>query len=168
MGHTAYESSYSPYIIGTCSRAVVLQVFNTKNMRTDLTAKELERRYESYIDTLNLEDWDEGAYTGLARHIEPAVNHNGKILDYAGYARLIPPMTHFVIAELLVDAEKRQLAARLEIAIEGKRVTEHVFYHYSENGKIDRVWSLVQDGQVTGPMGDPRLSSTREIGSPLA
>lgn len=119
-------------------------------MGINLTMKELQRRYESYIDTLNLEDWDEGAYEGLARHLEPTVNHNGKLLDYAGYSRLIPPMTHFVIAELLVDADKRQLAVRLEITIEEKRLTEHVFYHYSENGKIDRVWSLVQDGQVTG------------------
>lgn len=130
-------------------------------MSNHLTAKELERRYETYIDTLNLEDWDEGVYTGLARHIEPTVNHNGKILDYAGYARLIPPMAHFVIADLLVDARKRQIAARLNISIEEKRLTEHVFYHYCENGKIDRVWSLVQEGQVTGQMDDPRLSSTR-------
>jgi predicted ester cyclase len=119
-------------------------------MTKPLSTKELELKYKSYIDTLNLEDRDEGVYDGLARHLEASVNHNGKVLDYAGYARLIPPMTHFVIAELLVDVDKRQVAARLDITIEEKRLTEHVFYHYSENGKIDRVWSLVQDGQVTG------------------
>lgn len=136
-------------------------------MSKHLTAKELERRYESYIDTLNLENWDEGVYEGLARYLEPTIIHNGTLLDYAGYSELIPPMAFFVIADLLVDADKRQIAARLDFFIEERPVTEHVFYHFSENGKIDRVWSLVQDGQVTGQMGDPRSTSMREAGSPL-
>lgn len=110
-----------------------------------MPARDLHDRYEQYINTLNAEEWPD-----LPEYLEPTVNHNGNLLDYAGYRQLIPPQTHFTIADLVVDTEKRQVAARLDIKVAGKQVTEHVFYSFSEGYKIDRVWSLVQDGQVTG------------------
>lgn len=121
------------------------------SMSSNITAQDLRAKYESYIHTLNAAERSESdaLYETLTNHIEASVNHNGKILDYAAYAQLIPPSTHFEVVELLVDPDKLQVAARLDITVAEKRVTEHVFYHFSENGKIDRVWSLVQDGRPT-------------------
>jgi predicted ester cyclase len=114
-------------------------------MTAALTAEQLKGRYEQYLDTLNAEAW-----SALPDHLEATVNHNGNMLNHDGYRQLIPAQTHFSVADIVVDAEKRQVAVRLYIAVATKHVTEHVFYHFSENYKIDRVWSLVQDGQVTG------------------
>lgn len=105
----------------------------------------IKERYERYIDTLNKEDW-----SSFPKHLADTVNHNGNLLDHAGYRQLIPPQTHFTIVELLVDVAKRQVGVRLAITVGEKRVTEHVFYHFTEELKIDHVWSLVQDGEVTG------------------
>lgn len=114
-------------------------------MPTAMTTQQLKLTYEQYIGTLNARAW-----VTLPDYLEPTVNHNGNLLDYDGYRQLIPPQTHFTIADLVIDSEKRQVAVRLEITVGDKQVTEHVFYRFSENYKIDRVWSLVQDGRATG------------------
>jgi predicted ester cyclase len=114
-------------------------------MAPSITAQELRDRYQAYISTLNAQDWNT-----LSTFLAHTVNHNGKILGYEGYRNLIPAETHFVVADLLVDSDVRQVASRLEITVAGKRLTEHVFYRFNEDLKIERVWSLVQDGMVTG------------------
>jgi len=114
-------------------------------MAPSTTAQALRERYRAYITTLNTQDWNT-----LSTFLAQTVNHNGKILDYEGYRNLIPAETHFVVAGLLVDSDVRQVASRLEITVAGKKVTEHVFYRFNEDLKIERVWSLVQDGEVTG------------------
>lgn len=114
-------------------------------MIPSITAQELRDRYQAYISTLNARDWNT-----LSSFLAQTVNHNGKILDHEGYRNLIPAETHFVVADLLVDSDVRQVASRLEITLAGKKLTEHVFYRFNEDLKIERVWSLVQDGEITG------------------
>jgi predicted ester cyclase len=114
-------------------------------MAITITAQALQERYQAYISTLNARDWKT-----LSAFLAQTVNHNGKILDHEGYRNLIPAETHFVVADLLVDSNVRQVASRLEITVAGKKLTEHVFYRFNEDLKIVRVWSLVQDGEVTG------------------
>lgn len=114
-------------------------------MNTSITARALRERYEAYIRTLNARDWE-----ALPEFLANSVDHNGKTLDHQGYRNLIPAETHFVVADLIVDAEARQVASRLDITVAGKRLTEHVFYRFNQDLRIERVWSLVQDGQVTG------------------
>jgi predicted ester cyclase len=110
-----------------------------------VTRQDLEECYQAYIATLNAEDW-----ASLPKYLAESVNHNGKTLDYSGYRDLIPAETHFIVADLVVDTEKRQVASRLDITVAGKQLTEHCFYRFNEAMEIERVWSLVQDGQVTG------------------
>lgn len=114
-------------------------------MTSTTTSKALKERYQAYISTLNARDW-----TTLPAFLAESVNHNGNDLDHQGYRNLIPAATHFVVADLIVDADVRQVASRLEITVDGKKLTEHVFYRFNGELKIERVWSLVQDGQVTG------------------
>jgi predicted ester cyclase len=114
-------------------------------MAPSITAQELRDRYQAYISTLNARDWKT-----LSTFLAQTVNHNGKILDHEGYRNLIPAETQFVVADLMVDSDVRQVASRLEITVAGKKLTEHVFYRFDENLKIERVWSLVQEGEVTG------------------
>jgi predicted ester cyclase len=114
-------------------------------MIPSITAQELRDRYQAYISTLNARDWNT-----LSTFLAQTVNHNGKILDHEGYRNLIPAETHFVVADLLVDSDVRLVASRLEITVAGKKLTEHVFYRFNKDLKIERVWSLVQDGEVTG------------------
>lgn len=114
-------------------------------MTTTVTTKTLKERYQAYIHTLNERDWD-----ALPAFLAESINHNGKILDSQGYRNLIPANTHFVVADLMVDSDIRQVASRLEITVAEKALTEHVFYRFNDDLKIERVWSLVQDGKVTG------------------
>jgi len=114
-------------------------------MAATITSQKLQERYQAYISTLNAQDWDL-----LSTFLAQAVNHNGKILDHEGYRNLIPAETHFVVADLLVDSNVLQVASRLEIVVDGKQLTEHVFYRFNEDLKIERVWSIVQDGEATG------------------
>jgi predicted ester cyclase len=109
-----------------------------------MTAQDLKGRYTAYISTLNAQDWDT-----LSKFLAETVNHNGKILDHRGYRGLIPAETHFVVADLVVDSEARQVASRLNITVAEKNLTEHVFYRFNQDLKIERVWSLVLDGLVT-------------------
>ena len=114
-------------------------------MAPTITPEELRERYQAYISALNTQDW-----SSLSIFLAQAVNHNGKILDHEGYRNLIPAKTHFVVADLLVDSNVLQVASRLEIVVDGKKLTEHVFYRFNEDLKIERVWSIVQDGEATG------------------
>jgi predicted ester cyclase len=114
-------------------------------MVSSITAQELRDRYQAYISTLNTQDWNT-----LSTFLAQTINHNGNTLDHEGYRNLIPAETHFVIADLMVDSDVLQVASRLEITVAGKKLTEHVFYRFDKDLKIERVWSLVQDGEVTG------------------
>jgi predicted ester cyclase len=113
-------------------------------MTPTINAQALRDQYEAYISTLNAQDWKT-----LPTFLEESVNHNGNHLNQEGYRNLIPAETHFTVADLVVDPEMRQVASRLDITVAGKELTEHCFYRFSESLKIERVWSLVQDGKVT-------------------
>lgn len=113
-------------------------------MTSTINAQALRDRYQAYISTLNAKDWET-----LPTFLKETVNHNGNHLNHEGYRNLIPAETHFVVEDLVVDPEIRQVASRLNITVAGKKLTEHCFYRFSEDLKIERVWSLVQDGQGT-------------------
>jgi len=43
------------------------------------------------------------------------------------------------------------VAARLENVVAGVKQTEHCFYQFTSDLVIDKVWTLVVDGEATGP-----------------
>lgn len=118
-------------------------------MMSQATADQLRQRYNAYIHTINARDWND-----LPQFLAREVNHNARTLDKDGYIALIPAETHFVVADLVVDPETRQVASRLEITVAGEQRTEHCFYQFTGSLVIEKVWSLVVDGEATGAHGN--------------
>jgi predicted ester cyclase len=116
---------------------------------SQVSADQLRERYRAYIETLNAKEWE-----NLPEYLATTVTHNAKPLDNDGYRALIPPDTHFVIADLVVDPDSRKVASRLEITVAGVKHTEHCFYRFSESQVIEKVWSLVVEGEATGAHGE--------------
>lgn len=113
-----------------------------------VTSDQLRQRYSAYIQVLNARDWET-----LPQFLASEVNHNARRLDKDGYIALIPAETHFIIADLVVDPDTRRVASRLEITVAGEKRTEHCFYQFTEDLVIEKVWSLVVEGEATGPHG---------------
>ena len=115
--------------------------------------------YRHYIDCLNSQDWD-----NLGRYVGDEVVYNGQTVGLDGYRqarrdefRDIPDL-QFKIEILIADAH--MVASRLHfditplgeflgLPVNGQRVrfSENVFYEF-ENGKIARVWSVVDRAAV--------------------
>ena len=107
------------------------------------TAASLEAHYRAYISTLNDRDWSR-----LPSFLSPDVVHNAKQLGPEGYRKLIPDDTVFRIDAVLADVDKKEIASRLYITVEGKPLREHVFYRWEEGEHgwvIKEVWSIVED-----------------------
>lgn len=128
-----------------------------------MSADRLGERYQAYLDCLNRQAWAE-----LGRHVDEAVEHNGRPLGLAGYQAMLEgdhaaiPDLHFA-AQLLV-AEPPWLAARLDfdctphselfgLAVKGRRVrfAEHVFYRF-ENGRIREVRSVIDTAAIAAQL----------------
>lgn len=128
-----------------------------------MSADRLRERYQAYLDCLNRQAWAE-----LGRHVDEAVEHNGRPLGLAGYQAMLEgdhaaiPNLYFA-AQLLV-AEPPWLAARLDfdctphgelfgLAVKGRRVrfAEHVFYRF-ENGRIREVRSVIDTAAIAAQL----------------
>lgn len=128
-----------------------------------MSADRLGERYQAYLDCLNRRAWAE-----LGRHVDEAVEHNGRPLGLAGYQAMLEgdhaaiPDLHFA-AQLLL-AEPPWLAARLDfdctphgelfgLAVKGRQVrfAEHVFYRF-ENGRIREVRSVIDTAAIAAQL----------------
>ncbi|KUI57378.1 hypothetical protein VP1G_04724 [Cytospora mali] len=128
----------------------------------------LTEKYHAYIATINA--GPAAMACRLTEFCHPIVTHNGQALSLQRYQRLmedtqaaIPDIT-FQVADLIVNEEKQQVAARLEfrgtpvsiwagVKPNGKEVkfSEMVFYWFDE-GKIRNVVSLVDMGSYRKQM----------------
>lgn len=130
-----------------------------------LASTELGDRYQAYLDCLNRQAWAE-----LGRHVDEAVEHNGRPLGLAGYQAMLEgdhaaiPGLHFAARLLVVEAP--WLAAQLDfdctprgelfgLAVNGRRVrfSEHVFYRF-ENGRIREVRSVIDTAGIAAQLAD--------------
>lgn len=128
-----------------------------------MSADELRERYQAYLDCLNRQAWTE-----LGRHVDEAVEHNGRPLELAGYQAMLEgdhaaiPDLHFAARRLVV--EPPWLAAQLDfdctprgelfgLAVNGRRVrfSEHVFYRF-ENGRIREVRSVIETAAIAAQL----------------
>lgn len=119
-----------------------------------MNAPPLADLYRAYLDCLNRRAVDE-----LGRHVDEAVQHNGRPFGLAGYRAMLVkdfediPDLRFEIARLV--CEPPFLAARLAfdcspkamflgLTVNGRRIsfTENVFYEYAAS-KIASVWSVI-------------------------
>jgi predicted ester cyclase len=127
---------------------IVLLLITFLLIMPQVTAYQLRHRYKAYIETVNAEQWDT-----LPQFLAETVNYNGKPLDNDGYIALIPADIQYLVADLVVDIETRQVASRLEIIVAGVKQTEHCFYQFTNDQVIEKVWSLVVKGEATGSHG---------------
>ena len=125
--------------------------------------------YRAYLDCLNRQAWDE-----LGRHVDAAVEHNGRPFGLAGYRAMLVqdfediPDLRFEIA--LVASTPPLLSARLDfdcapkgrflgLDVNGRRLrfSENVFYAFRD-GKIARVWSVIDKAAIESQLGTSPLS----------
>jgi predicted ester cyclase len=111
-----------------------------------VTASQLRDRYKAYLEAINTEQWDE-----LHGFLADTIMYNGKALNKDGYIALIPTDIQYVAVDLVVDSDSLQVAARLENVERGVKQTEHCFYQFTHDLFVEKVWSLVVDGEATGP-----------------
>ncbi|ROW04811.1 hypothetical protein VMCG_04786 [Cytospora schulzeri] len=150
-----HDSSHSP------TRALRASTIPTSPRPDTQTSRQptLRDKYHAYIATINA---GAAAMTSrLAEFCLPVVTHNGQALALPRYQRLMEDAQEtiqdlsFHVADLMVDEDKQQVAARLEftgtpvrpwedVEPNGKGVafSEQVFYWF-EGGKIRNVVSLV-------------------------
>jgi predicted ester cyclase len=111
-----------------------------------VTASQLRDRYKAYLETVNTEQWDL-----LLGFLADTIIYNGEALNKEGYIALIPADIHYVAVDLVVDPESLQVASRLENIVAGVKQTEHCFYQFTNDQLVEKVWTLVVDGEATGP-----------------
>ena len=111
-----------------------------------VTASQLRDRYKAYNETVNTRQWDV-----LLGFLADTVIYNGKALSKKDYIALIPNDIQYAAVDLVVDSESLKVAARLENVKAGVRQTEHCFYQFTSDLVIDKVWTLVVEGEATGP-----------------
>ena len=107
---------------------------------TITSAADLEAHYKAYIHTLNTAD-----FSALPAYLADTIIHTERTLDKQGYRDLVPPGCQFTIDDLIADYEKREVASRLSIRIAERRLREIIFYHYDEEWRIFRAWSVVEE-----------------------
>jgi len=125
----------------------------------------LRTLYEQYIQCLNDQNWP-----ALGNSVHEDVFYNDKKVGLTGYRSMLEndfeqiPDLHFNIALLVVD--EQCVAARLDFActpkgtflglpVNGKpvRFSENVFYRFRD-GKIERVWSVIDKAAVEAQLQD--------------
>ena len=111
-----------------------------------ITASQLRDRYIAYSEIVNTRQWDV-----LLGFLADTVIYNGKALSKKDYIGLIPNDIQYSAVDLVVDSESLKVACRLENVKAGVRQTEHCFYQFTSDLVIDKVWTLVVDGEATGP-----------------
>ena len=111
-----------------------------------VTASQLRDRYIAYNEIVNTRQWDE-----LLGFLTDTVIYNGKALSKKDYIALIPNDIQYSAVDLVVDPESLKVAARLENVLAGVKQTEHCFYQFTGDLVIEKVWTLVVDGEATGP-----------------
>ena len=129
-----------------------------------MDAATLADLYRAYVACLNRQDWNE-----LGRHVDEAVEHNGRRLGLSGYRDMlikdfedIPDLAFHI--ELLA-CEPPLVAARLAfdctpksgflgLKLDGRKVafTENVFYAF-EAEKIVSVWSIIDKAAIEAQLG---------------
>jgi steroid delta-isomerase-like uncharacterized protein len=124
----------------------------------------LSRLYEGYIQCLNDKDLDH-----LGIFVGEDVHYNGKRIGLSGYRAMLEndhreiPDLHFNVRSVVAD--RSTVASRIQfdvtprgeffgLPINGRRVSfsENVFYEF-ENGKIARVWSVIDKEAVRAQLG---------------
>jgi predicted ester cyclase len=129
-----------------------------------MNASELAARYRDYIACLNRRD-----LAALGAFVDEAVVHNDRPLGIAGYRDMLAgnfrdiPDLRFEIERLV--CEPPHVAARLRfdcrpagtflgLAVDGRRVVffENVIYAFA-NGRIARVWSVVDKAGIEAQLG---------------
>lgn len=110
-------------------RASTLPAFTNKPSKNPLSVAELRHAYMKYIHDLNARC----IHTTVAEHFAEEVVSGGGLMDYertrAFFVNAIQPATaglKYVVEEMVVDAEKQQLAVKLSIqgVPENKRLRE--------------------------------------------
>jgi len=111
-----------------------------------VTATQLRDRYKAYLKAVNTKQW-----TTLQGYLADTIIYNEKGLNKDGYISLIPTDIQYVAVDLVVDTDHLQVAVRLENVVKGVKQTEHCFYQFTDDLLVEKVWSLVVDGEATGP-----------------
>jgi len=111
-----------------------------------VTATQLRDRYKAYLEAVNTKQW-----TILHGFLANTITYNGKALNQEEYIALIPTDIQYVAVDSVVDTESLQVAVRLENVVRGVKQTEHCFYQFTNDLLLEKVWSLVVDGEATGP-----------------
>jgi predicted ester cyclase len=139
-----------PDVLQLCQRGIVTIVPSVLSTilfdMLQVTATQLRDRYKAYLEAVNTEQWDE-----LHDFLTDTIIYNGKALDKDGYIALIPTDTQYFAVALVVDSDSLQVAARLENVVRGVKETEHCFYQFTNDLLVEKVWTLVVDGEATGP-----------------
>jgi len=126
---------------------IVPSVFSTVLLdMLQVTASQLRDRYKAYLEAVNTEQWDV-----LHGFLVDTIIYNGKALNEDGYIALIPTDIQYAAADLVVDTDALKVAARLENVVRGVKQTEHCFYQFTNDLLVEKVWTLVVDGEATGP-----------------
>jgi predicted ester cyclase len=111
----------------------------------EICADRLRYRYRAYVEAVNGEKWD-----SLLGFLAETVVYNGESLNKEGYLALIPVNILYVVADVVVDPDSLQVASRLENLVAGVKQTEHCFYQFTADQVIEKVWTVVVDGEATG------------------
>ncbi|KAK7699623.1 hypothetical protein SLS64_011577 [Diaporthe eres] len=111
-------------------RASTLSAFTPKPSKNPLSATELKHAYTRYIHDINARC----IHTNVAEHFTEETVMGGLLLDHEQmstfFVNVIQPATaglNYVVEEMVVDAEKQQVAAKLSIhgVPENERVREN-------------------------------------------
>lgn len=122
-------------------RGSTVPAFTTKTSKNPLSAAQLKEAYTRYIHDLNARC----IHTTVADHFAEEVVAGGQILGHTEmrgfFVNLIQPATaglKYSVEEIVVDAEKQQLAVKL--SIQGDPENERVREHYGGGAvKLDEI-----------------------------
>jgi predicted ester cyclase len=104
------------------------------------TSSDLESHYREYISAINRH-----SAGSLNPYLADTIVHNDKSLSPEQYHELIIVKSVFAIDGLIADSAKRDVSARLHIQLpDGRKVKEFVFYHFNQDWRIERVWSMLE------------------------
>lgn len=133
-------------------KAPTVPAFTTKPSKEPLSATQLKHAYLKYIDDINARRM----HTTVAEHFAEEAVAEGNILDRrklsAFYENVIQPITaglKYVVEELVIDAEKQQVAAKL--CMQGAPENERVRGHFGGGEvKLDEIAMYgLTDGKIS-------------------
>lgn len=147
-------------------RASTVPAFTTKPSKNPLSATELKNAYMRYIHDINARCM----HTNVAEHFAEEVVMGGRLLGHEQirgfFMNVIQPATaglNYVAEEMVVDAEKQQLAVKLSIqgvpedkrvqeqfGVEEVKLTEIAMYGFTD-GKISIFGGAAPSGLLPKP-----------------